>query len=50
MVVRYSGSIAPRAWQAHLMVNVRKYPDRKIVVLVFSQNSLDDDNTLIYRY
>ena len=32
------------------MVNVRKYPDRKITVFVFSQNSLDDRNTLIDRY
>jgi hypothetical protein len=37
-------------YQPHLMVNVRKYPDRKVAVLVFSQNSLDDRNTLIHRY
>jgi len=32
------------------MVNARKYPDRKIAVLVFSQDSLDGRNTLIHRY
>jgi len=36
--------------QPHLIVNVWKYQDRKIVVVVFSQNSLDDRNTLIHRY
>src|SRR5215469_6826700 len=37
-------------YQPHLMVNVRKYPDRKIAALVFSQDTLDNRNAFIHWY